>query len=336
MKTRFDSIDIAKFIGSMLVFSMHFQVLSDYTNGNLLIQLLSRWAVPFFFISSSFFLFKKGADNNITKITIKRYVFRLVVLYVVWFIYNIPSIVLMRFYGENVLEISFWLEFFKNSVLSSTFTGSWYLVSSIFSSYVVFLLSQRIKTKTAIAITLPMYFLCALSSAYMGVMTDKMVAVLRYLCFPLNIFNGLFYFTLGKYISENTEYLLKKFSLKKSLLLVVLFYMIYILEIYLTNRTAILDSTDVAFSIAPLSFFLFMLCLNLKTEFKKALVLRKMSTIIYCCQGNVLLCKYALTKIGIHSSIGLWLASLIIVAFVCFGVLYIQKNKRIKWARYLT
>ncbi len=336
MKTRYDSIDIAKFMGSILVFSMHFEVFLDYPNGNLLMQLFARWAVPFFFISSSFFLFRKSVDKDVTKSIITRYIYRLTMLYAAWFIYNIPSIAYMRFHGKDISDIRVWLDFLKNSVLSSTFTGSWYLVSSIFSSYVMFILSARLRTTTVIAITLPTYLLCVLSSAYMGAVPDTMVAVLRYLCFPLNIFNGLFYFAVGKYISENVDYLLEKVSLKRSLSLVALFFVIYIIEILVTNRAAIMDSTDVALSIAPLAFFLFVLCLNLKVESQKALLFRKMSTIIYCCQGNVLLCKYALRKIGMNSSIGLWFVSLIIVAFICIGVFYLQKINRVKWARYLT
>ena len=135
MKKALDAIDLAKFIASILIFSMHCALLSDYGNANLIVSLAARWGVPFFCICASYFLFRKSTNGNIDKSTLTKFLYRIGSLYLIWFIFNIPCVIIRRFYSKDLSSISTWLLFLKNSILSSTFTGSWYLTSSIFSAY---------------------------------------------------------------------------------------------------------------------------------------------------------------------------------------------------------
>ena len=64
-------------------------------------------------------------------------------------------------------------------------------------------------------------------------------------------------------------------------------------------------------------------------------MLRKLSTIIYCCQGNVLVMNGLFRKI-LKSSVAAYLASLAAAAVVVLVVLFIQKKTRWKWAGNLT
>ena len=75
MKKTFESIDLAEFIASVLVFAMHCGVLNDYKYVSIVPQLLARWGVPFFFVCSAFFLFSKSADGNIDRDTIYIYIY---------------------------------------------------------------------------------------------------------------------------------------------------------------------------------------------------------------------------------------------------------------------
>lgn len=54
------TIDLAKLVGSIMIFTMHISAFSDMGGGTQFIfELLSRWGVPFFFITSSYFLFSE-------------------------------------------------------------------------------------------------------------------------------------------------------------------------------------------------------------------------------------------------------------------------------------
>ncbi len=301
----------------------------------LAVQISARWAVPFFFICSSYFLFRKSKNKTVDRETIRKYIHRILTIYLVWFIFNIPSIIYTRLYGKDLSEILTWLIFIKRSVLSSTFTGSWYLTSSIFSALVIYLLSKKMKTEAILVITFVSYFICLLSSAYAGVLPEKTLKVLSDLCFPLNIFTGCFYFALGKYVSENEEKLISRFSVGKCILLSVVFYMTFVVEICLTKKFSVMGSTDVAFSLGPLAFFLLLSCLQLKIRCKYAAVLRKLSIIVFCSQGNVLWFRSRLYSYGVHSLIKQYIMTFALVGIICIVVLYLQKKQRWKWTEYL-
>lgn len=85
MKKSLESIDLAKFVASILIFAMHCDLLSDYKCASIIPQLLARWGVPFFFICSSYFLFRKSAGSlNMDKDVIHKYMLR------IFFLYTIP------------------------------------------------------------------------------------------------------------------------------------------------------------------------------------------------------------------------------------------------------
>ena len=119
-----DSIDVVKFIGSVLIFAMHCSALADYPVASIVLEIMARWGVPFFFICSSFLLFRKGAGRTIEKTYLHRFVFRIARLYLGWLVINLPSVFISRLLSKDLTDIGTWIEFGKNSLLSSTFTGS--------------------------------------------------------------------------------------------------------------------------------------------------------------------------------------------------------------------
>ena len=330
------TFDIVKFIGSILIFSLHCDVFMDYPRLDFLLEMLSRWGVPFFFICSSYFLFSNSVNGKIEKASIVKYTRRIAMLYLVWLIYNLPNVIYKRLYGHDLLDVGTYLVFLKNSVLYSTFTGSWYLASSIFSAWAVYLLGKKFKTAAVMKITSLLYIVCALSSAYGGLLPEWGRGVLNFLCFPRNIFNGCFYFAIGKYISENRNRLTEKFRPVAACCGFAACYLLFFAEVCIAKQWGAFKSTDVAFSTVFVAFFLFMLCLNVRIETKHGLLLRKCSTIIYCCHGNVLLANGFMKQIfGIDPIVSYYISACG-VAMICFAVFYIQKYMTWKWTKYLT
>lgn len=334
-KRSFDSVDIAKFVGSVLIFAMHCAALGDYKNAQSVLEITARWAVPFFFISSSYFLFRKSAGENIERKTLLYYLHRIGMLYLCWMVFNLPSIYI-RLCENDITSINTWLIFIKNAVLSSTYMGSWYLVSCMFGACLVYWLGKRFCTESILAFTLPLYLVCVFSSAYKGVLPEPVAKVLDFLCFPINIFSGCFYFALGKYISENGSKLKKYLTKTTALILFIILYLLYITEVMVTKHLNVLDSTDAAFSTAALSFALFLFCLQSEIRIKNGVLLRKLGIIIYCCQGNVLVFnRFCKRILGGHSLIA-FLISCIVVAAVSILVFAAQKRLKWKWLDYLT
>lgn len=323
-RRNYDTVDLFKFIGSIFIFLMHIKILGDSQPLSFVLELLSRWAVPFFFIISSFFLFRKEGDNcNIDKQSLNKYIKRVLSLYIAWFIINLPSIIYLRLIRPGIAQLSTWIAFVKGSILSSSFTGSWYLLSSIVSAFLLFLLSKRFKTITCFFIAIIPHTLCLLTSAYGGLLSDKMAGALTWLCFPLNIFSSLLYFSLGKIIYEKKEVFLKA-QLSVLGLLTVLFTVLYFIEIKLTINKGIYLSSDYALSIIPLAFFLSLFCLKSTLKVQHAKRFRTISTIVYCAQSNVLwavpfICKcLGITHFYVRGILGLFIMTLI-VAIIIFA-----------------
>ena len=127
----FCGIDIVKFLCALLVISLHLigYAFSNMAvdgkvptgSGNLTMLFISplyfsiaRVAVPFFFISSSYFLFKKIKEHpEDRKKIIKQYCFRVLALYSFWLVVSIPVLVDKYMIeaksrgGENSLPLSF-------------------------------------------------------------------------------------------------------------------------------------------------------------------------------------------------------------------------------------
>ena len=245
----------------------------------------------------------------------------------------------MHLYTKDLSDITTWLIFIKNSILSSTFTGSWYFTSSIFSAYLVYLLSKKFQTKSIIAITSIFYILCVFTSVYNGILPSQLADFLKTLCFPLNIFNGCFYFSLGNYIAEQESDIIKAFTKKKALFSFVAFYLLFGIELLIAKHFEICGTTDVSLSMVALAFSLFIFCLQTNMNIKNTLLLRKLSIIIYCCQGNVLLVNLWLKKLWKYkldypSTLSYFISVLVVIVITAL-VLYIQKHNW-KWTKYLT
>ena len=333
---KYDTVDLFKFIGSIFIFLMHLNMFGDSSMLRFSWELLARWAVPFFFIVSAFFLFSKEVDNNIDKQTLKKYLKRLSILYLAWFIINTPSIVYLRLIRPGTGKIDTWISFIKGALLSSTFTGSWFLLSSAFSAGLLYLLSKRYCTKTCLFISFVPLLLCILSSAYGGLLPESVSTVLRWLNFPLNLFGGLFYFSLGKLIYEKKEMIFKVPSVL-ILFITILSFVFYFVEIQLTTRLKRYHSSDFAFALVPLSVSIALFCITIRSQIPISRYLRNMSTIIYCAQGNVLCAVSLISKcIGVTSFYYRGLLGIVMMIFIIFIILFAQKRRKPEFILYLT
>ena len=334
MKKTYQTIDLAKFVASVLVFAMHCNIFRGYGQAELIPQMLARWGVPFFFICSAFFLFSKGENGSIEKESLKKFISRIAILYSAWLIFNLPS-VCIQLYKSNILSFHTWLRFLRDALLSSTFTGSWYLLSSIFSACFVYALGKKLRTSQILGISFIFYLLCVFTSSYSGILPASFLKGLKLFRFPLNIFNGCFYFALGKYFAENINSIKKRFNKSRSLIAFIISYLLFIFEEIMTSHFRINGGTDVAFSTALMAIFMFLFCLQTDINIKNSLLLRKLSIVIYCAQGNVLIFN-EVCKIKLNTPIISFLIRAGVMALISAIVLFVQKQKKLKWAKYLT
>lgn len=338
----YDTIDLLKFAASILIFAMHMSAFVDFGEwvNVYCLKLIARFGVPFFFTTSSFFLFSKADGKNITASQLGRYIKRISLLYITYFILNGVWILHSGIGLSNLFSPRAWLVFIQNALFSSTFTGSWYLISCMFSSVIIYLLSKKLSSRSIILITFPVYVFCIFTSAYSGLLPEHILNnIFYYFASPQNsIICGLLYFAIGKYIAEKQKDIDHPINTTPYAVLTLLFFALYYAEITLLDHFHILGGTDAAFMLIPLSYTLTMFCVNSAYRIRGASLMRKASTVIYCSQATVMLVGrfVAIRLLSIRHTFLIFLISSVIMTIGVGMVFLLQKKTNIKWAKYLT
>ena len=192
------------------------------------------------------------------------------------------------------------------------------------------------KTKTIVFVTSFLYLLCISTSVYARLLPQKIAEVLGFLCFPTSIFNGCFPFAIGKYFCENKAHIIRVLTRRKSIVIFVVFYISLFLEILIAKYFNYFGSTDVGVSTVVIAISLFAVCLQTNIRFRDSLLLRKLSIIIFCCQGDILLVNEYCKRHLRMPSLMAFLISAFLAGIISAVVLKIQKDTSWKWAKRLT
>ena len=126
-----------------------------------------RNALPFFFLSSSYFFFKK---RNWSK-----YIKRLFILYFSWFVLLFVYVIYIKFYSAPGPWEMKLLSFCKDLIWNGALPGAWYVVASLHSVVLLYFLSLKLKfNNTAlIVVGVCLYCVSLLNSTYYGFAADN-------------------------------------------------------------------------------------------------------------------------------------------------------------------
>lgn len=337
-KQEYDTIDFLKFIAAIMIFVMHCNAFGDNERIKLVWECCSRWAVPFFFIVSSFFLCGKidvALTDDERKIVLKTYVKRILSLYGLWALFNIPSIIAFRIYVPGVLKVKTYMDFFKNAVISSTFTGSWYLISCVFSACLCYGILYSWTVKKKLMFMSVVQAACILCSVYQGLLPKWMrIVFIDGLCFPLNLFGGFLYFGLGEAIYRSLIWL-NDVQSWKFIIIAIASYTLFFVEIIMARKLKLIGTSDCGLFIIPVSICIVILAFRSSLKIKKHKLYRNLSTIIYCSQGNVLLVSSLLEKLGLKICFIRFSVCAICSIVICCFILKFQKNENYNWMKRL-
>lgn len=279
---RYDSLDIMKFILCFLVVAIHSNPLDDISPIlNRLFIGIDRLAVPLFFIASGFFLFKR----DLTKRNVSKYIKRIGGLYISWFIVSIPFTYYNRFViTEGTLVIKLFL-FIKSFFFTSTFSGSWFLASSIFCAvifFIVYTLFARSGDTIILVLSIVSSLLCAFSSGWGNLidvvgLRDFYNKLVFYFANPYtSIIAGIPYFAMGKWFADNEDHVKMPPWTLTSLLLACLLF-----EVWFTYSRQLTYTTDSFFLLFPCAFCIFIIFLKMDVHLKNSIELRRISTIVF-------------------------------------------------------
>lgn len=293
IKHNYNSVDLFKFICSYIIITIHcspFLVFGEQID-LAIVSTFSRIAVPFFFVCSGFFFLKNLEYNNGKIVNCKsnraklyKYVGRIFLLYFIWsLIYLVIQI--PEWYSTGWLSINAFKDYFIALFRSSSYYHLWYLLDIIYATIIGFIALSIIKRKYFYLLVSILYFIGMLHYSYFWIdvplvnFIDKISTL-----FPAmwdSATRALPIMSIGLYIALDNKGRIKKVNLFLFLTSFALLIGEFLLLNNLTNNHS--NFSYIIMTI-PCAYFLFVWIANRNINISKqnSVLLRNMSTVIYC------------------------------------------------------
>nr|WP_102711229.1 acyltransferase family protein [Paenibacillus castaneae] len=210
-KAQFAGIDRMKFIAALLVIANHTGPLLQYNEyaDFLLSGVISRIAVPFFFMASGFFFFRKlTGDKAADRRALLRYSKNVGWLYGISILIYLPLNVYTGYFTEDFSLSSF----IKDIVFNGTLYHLWYLPALLIGLFIVYFLYEKSSLTFMLLCAALLYIIGLLGDSYYGI-ADQISGLTTvydklFLCFDYTR-NGLFFaplfLALGASAVKKTE-----------------------------------------------------------------------------------------------------------------------------------
>lgn len=166
MRKGYPYIDGMRIIAAILVVAIHIYPFAqiDPTLDFMMTRIIGRLAVPFFFITTSFFLFKNGYP---TPDKIKKTLLELLKWYGISIIIYIPLMI----YNQYFIQDNLTFELMKDLLIDGTFYHLWYFPAVIIGLIIVLFLIRYLSSY-ALFITMILYVIGLCGDSYFGLVTQ--------------------------------------------------------------------------------------------------------------------------------------------------------------------
>lgn len=215
MNKQYPALDYFKFLAAILIVSIHSPPFYGVNNlmNFILMQIVARFAVPFFFLTSAFLFFSKLDYGDIWGRTNRNRLFlftsRLLRLYLVWSLLYIP----IRVMNQPITGMTGFLWQLKVMIRDFLFAGVashlWFLSALIVAVWLVFLLLRWLSPKVIVVLAGLIYLVGLLGDSYSFLLAgspvlDAALQTYRHIFVTTNngIFFGLPFVAVGAYFAR--------------------------------------------------------------------------------------------------------------------------------------
>lgn len=327
----FKMVDVVKYIAAIMVICIHCNPIVPQEQINFFIKnVICRIAVPFFFISSAYFVIRgcNSKDNYL-----KNYLKSLAKSYLAWSIVFIP--IGLDWIHQNLTLSGELLPFalLFGLIHVGTYYHLWYIPAMIFSLFFVDKLLKHISYKAVFIISILLFMFGSLETYY-GFLTPGLlkdifdIFIQVFFTTRTGLLFGMIFITIGFYIYDYQEKL--KSLVKYIPLLTCLFTVTLFIEGALLYNTARLDM-NFMFMLVPFSFFFFLWVLSfpktLKFDTRK---IRELSKYYYFVHP---VCIVIVEEVGkafgidiLYSGVISFLFVFLLTHFLCSLIIKIQQQ----------
>ena len=343
-KNIFHGVDLFKLIAACLVLLLHTIETSSFIASEIKF-VFTRFAVPFFFITSGYF-FYKGLNRATNKWEyFKKYEKNLIKIFIVWAIviylpFTISSY--MNIYeGDSIIKIV--LILIRRIIIIGP-GPYWYLIALMLSTTFIYLIKKSSKVLAiSIIIGLSMEIMY---SCFSGVLLQIPILCyfpkIVYLMFSWEynfIMFGIPFVGIGFFIAKYDLRLKLKYSVFIFILATILRIFEFNIPLIFNNQFFAENTISICFIFQAIAFFFASISLDLKIDDKKSLTIRQLSSFIYFSHAiilynilNVLLQKF--TTIPIYEPVFI-LPKFVVVLLICVVIFCIIKKINNKYLNIL-
>jgi len=291
----YTGIDIFRIIAAVLVVAIHTSPLKGFSDvyDFILTRIIARTAVPFFFVTSGFFLFSREENGSLQFSKVLVFARKMAMLYGVTSLLYLP----VNCYSGKVKEWAYFPNLLKDITFDGTFYHLWYLPASILGAFITWLMLKNLGMKQAFAVCLLLYVTGLFGDSYYGLVAGsrflKSVYDVLFMLFDYTR-NGLFYapvfFLLGALLSQNKKIL----KLKTCATGFAVSVMFMVSEGLLLHSLNMQKHDSMYFTLLPCMYFLFQILLRWRG--KRLKYLRDVSLYIYLLHPAVIIAVRGFAK----------------------------------------
>lgn len=333
-KKSYPAIDCFKFICCILIIAIHAKPFEQNFWLDSGVGLITRFAVPYFFVATGFFFFKAKSGQKDGWEYLIRYELRMLRLYLIWYIIqNAQSMIRGYIYSP-------WY-YVRHFVIPNNGSILWFLPATMSSVFFVYVLSKKLSAKSIFAISIIVWFSGYIMSTLAPIFAGNAVACefissfQRYVGIQNGLFFGFPYIALANLLSAEEH---KKWIIRDVVGVIVFFVLLGAESFFVVTRIHP-TLTFLWLSALPLAYFTFNLTLSLELKNKPIfLVMRKLSTLVYVIHPIALSCiKDAIMIAGINDlqNLVLFLATCLVSIGISYFIYRLSQNESLKFFKYL-
>lgn len=344
----YNCMDLAKFICALLIIVIHTSPLIKINEAAnyMLNNWICRLAVPFFFMSTGFLLFRKTDLCNMQRSSVVAFTKKILSLYFIWSIIHIP----ISFYELFKLEKNPVLCLFKycrNIIFSGSYYSLWYLPAVVVAVWLTYFSLKYVKKfKIIIPCASLLYAVGMLLLTYRKILKLFLhnPEILRLLSIAKKLFvttrNGIFFGFIFVVLGALFAYKPIKINMKKATAFFLLSVALLFAEVMLSYFRFNTTEPDMWIMLLPSSFFLFYIVTHIELKDSgKYIAMRKMSSLIYFGHRLII---FGIMAIGetLHSealSEGLlqWFIVTVLSVAVSYSIIKLSQKSRFKFLKKL-
>lgn len=273
----YSGIDYFRFIAALLIVAIHTSPLSSFSEtGNFIFtRIVSRVAVPFFFMTSGFFLISRYTCNAEK---LEAFIKKTTLIYGVAILLYIPINVYNGYFKmDNLLP-----NIIKDIVFDGTLYHLWYLPASIIGAAIAWYLVKKLNYPKALMVASVLYLIGLFGDSYHGI-TEKISCLNSLYTYIFQVTdytrNGIFFapifFILGGFIADNRP----QITFGKSFLGFAISLALMLGEAMILHHFDLQRHDSMYVFLLLCMYFLFIVILHFKG--KRLVSLRTASLIIY-------------------------------------------------------